>query len=158
MKTTYAQAAQSIKKELVAKFPGVKFSVKSEGFPMGNAVDINWTNGPTVAQVEKISSRYEEGRFDGMYGTYEYYKNRPKTKGSAKYVHAHRHIDKEGYNAMVRDLRELNGVEFVTDIIYRIMYNTSIPTGSRILGLERTDCEAGQIEELYRVKIGYEEK
>lgn len=38
----HARAAKNLRKELSIVFPGVKFSVTSESFSMGNAVDARW--------------------------------------------------------------------------------------------------------------------
>lgn len=78
-----AQAAKLIRKELKAAFPGIKFSVTSQGFSMGNCVDISWTDGPTEDEVHKISDKYEKGQYNGMDDIYEYSNRRddiPQTK------------------------------------------------------------------------------
>jgi len=81
-------ATKNIRIELKAAFPGIKFSVKSERFSMGNAIRISWTDGPTSAQVEEITSRYEAGDFDGMTDCYNYRKDHAWTDafGSGKYI------------------------------------------------------------------------
>jgi hypothetical protein len=81
-------ATKNIRIELKAAFPGVKFSVKSERFSMGNAIRISWTDGPTSAQVEEITRRYEAGDFDGMTDCYNYRKDHAWTDafGSGKYI------------------------------------------------------------------------
>ena len=70
-KSSHAAAAAAIKAELAKAFPHVKFSVRSDSFSMGNSVDISWQNGPTVAQVEAISGKYQYGHFNGMEDIYE---------------------------------------------------------------------------------------
>lgn len=163
---TYAQAGKSIKKELEAKFPGVRFSVRSKRFSGGNDVRVSWENGPTTKEVEQVSNKYQEGNFNGMIDLYEYDYNRPKTNGSAKYVFAERSINNEGYKAMMQSYCQLNDIpfvepywniqarsgEYVTTIINRIMSKTPILIGHKIVGLKRTDCQCGSIEEFYRVK------
>ena len=54
--------AANIRKELRKAFPGVKFSVTSTY----NSIHVKWTDGPTVKQVQAVTGRYEEGRYDGM--------------------------------------------------------------------------------------------
>lgn len=44
--TGAALTARQLKKELTRVFPGVKFSVKSEYFSGGNAVNVSWEDGP----------------------------------------------------------------------------------------------------------------
>jgi len=56
-------AAKNIRHQLKAAFPGVRFSVRVRHY---GSVAIGWTDGPTVAQVEQIASRYQGSTFDGM--------------------------------------------------------------------------------------------
>lgn len=81
-------AAKNIRIELARAFPGIKFSVKSERFSMGNAIRIGWTDGPTSAQVEEITDKYDAGSFDGMTDSYSYRKDHAWVDafGSAKYI------------------------------------------------------------------------
>jgi hypothetical protein len=87
-------AASNIRKELKASFPGIKFSVKTQRFSGGDSIDIYWTDGPTVAQVDEITAKYSGGRFDGMTDMYEYNTGEARqftsTYGSAKYVSTNR--------------------------------------------------------------------
>lgn len=62
------QCTKNIRIELKRAFKGVKFSVTSSY----DTVNINWTDGPTYAQVEKLTSKYQEGSFNGMEDLYEY--------------------------------------------------------------------------------------
>ena len=80
-----AQAAKLIRKELKAAFPKTKFSVTSEYFSMGNAVNISWDNGPAKSEVHEISDKYEYGHFDGMTDMYEC-SNSQDGMPQAKYV------------------------------------------------------------------------
>ncbi len=84
-------AAKNIRKELKAAFPGVTFSVKTERFSGGDAIDISWTLGPTTSAVDKIVKKYAGGSFDGMEDLYTYSRS-PWTHlfGDAKYVHTRR--------------------------------------------------------------------
>ncbi len=63
---TRADVAKLIRTALGQKFPGVKFSVRSETYSGGGAIRIEWIDGPTAAQVEAIVDRYETKGFDGM--------------------------------------------------------------------------------------------
>lgn len=60
------ETAAIIRKCLKEAFPQTKFSVRSETFSGGDAVNVSWTDGPNVAQVEAITSRFKGSRFDGM--------------------------------------------------------------------------------------------
>lgn len=63
------EAAKGLRAELKAAFPGVKFSVRTSYFSMGNSIDISWSFGPTTKAVDAIAKKYEYGRFDGMTDT-----------------------------------------------------------------------------------------
>lgn len=97
-----AQAAKLIRKELKAAFPGIKFSVTSKGFSMGDSVDIDWTDGPTSKQVKEITDKYQYGHFNGMEDIYEYSNNRSDLPQS-KYVMTQRTISKEIYEIMLNE-------------------------------------------------------
>ncbi len=94
-KTGAARAAANIKAELVRTFPGVKFSVTSDTFSMGDSVDARWTDGPTSSQVDEILAKYQDGHFNGMIDLYEYDRSEygravELVLGRAKYVHSSR--------------------------------------------------------------------
>jgi len=98
-------AAKNMRVELKRAFPGVKFSVTGKSFSMGNSVSINWTDGPTSKQVEKITGRYSAGSFDGMTDCYNYESSAwTEAFGSSKYVHEGRHYSAE---LIARAIREL---------------------------------------------------
>lgn len=82
------QCAKNIRIELKKAFKGVKFSVTSSY----DTVNINWEDGPTYEQVEKLTSKYQEGSFNGMEDIYEY-SSSPFNDvfGGCKYVFWNRH-------------------------------------------------------------------
>lgn len=63
---TCAETAKLIRERLKAEFPGVKFGVRSKTYSGGASIRVEWTDGPTKAQVEAVTGRYAGGRFDGM--------------------------------------------------------------------------------------------
>lgn len=84
-KTEAAYVASLLKKELKAKFPLVKFSVKSDSYSMGDSVRVSFTigaNTPKVSEVEAIAKKFQGGSFDGMTDmyTYTYKGDGPTTK------------------------------------------------------------------------------
>jgi hypothetical protein len=103
-KNSYALAASNIRKELKNKFPGQKFSVRSSSFAGGNSVDVRWIDGPTTAEVEEITSKYQYGRFNGMEDIYEYDRDHNDDYGSAKYVQTNRTISNENKIAVCEEL------------------------------------------------------
>lgn len=80
-------AAKNIRIELKRAWPGLKFSVTSERFSMGDAIRIHWTDGPTTRQVDAIANKYKAGSFDGMDDIYNYTDSGfNKLFGDAKYT------------------------------------------------------------------------
>lgn len=63
---TCAETAKLVRKALAIAFPGCKFSVRSETYSGGASIDVRWTDGPTVRQVEAVAKRYSGATFDGM--------------------------------------------------------------------------------------------
>ncbi len=88
-------AAKNIRAELKRAFPGVKFSVRSSTFSMGDSVTVSWDLGPTTRQVEEITMQYKEGRFDSSQDLYEYNEDDAFTRlfGGSKYVSSSRSIE-----------------------------------------------------------------
>lgn len=70
--TPSAQAAKQIRRILKDAYPSVKFSVRSSNYAGGSAVDVSWTDGPTVDQVEALTKQYQSASFDGMQDLKEY--------------------------------------------------------------------------------------
>jgi len=92
--------AKNIRIELKLAFPGHKFSVVSESFSMGDAIRVHWTDGPKTEDVEQITSKYQEGHFNGMEDIYEYDRENvwADVFGSAKYVSESREYSGEAKN------------------------------------------------------------
>lgn len=71
-----AETAKLIRVQLKAKFPGIKFSVKSNVYSGGASIDVGWIDGPTGKMVDEIVKPFAGGGFDGMidmaYSVYAY--------------------------------------------------------------------------------------
>lgn len=151
--TGAAACAAAIRTELKEAFPGIKFSVKCENYSGGNSVNIFWTDGPTVAQVEKISGKYQYGHFNGMEDIYEY-SNNIEGLPQVKYVFEERTISAEVMATLQPLANELfSGWDTPgrRDTLGTILHDTPIPLGARVTGLERTEATAGLAETLYRI-------
>lgn len=99
-------ATKNIKIELGLAFPGVKFSIKSRRFSMGDAIDVSWIDGPTSKQVDEIIDRYSAGSFNGMEDIYEYSRDYwIKAFGDAKYVHSQRTMSDAAIEKAIRLVR-----------------------------------------------------
>lgn len=79
---------KNMRAALKLAFPGVKFSVRKRDY---SATSINWTDGPTISEVEAISNRYESGHFDSSNDCYEYRSSSwNEAFGGVRYVSASR--------------------------------------------------------------------
>lgn len=58
-----AETAKLVRQALKREFPGVKFSVRSS---RGSAINIDWTDGPTGREVDRVVGVFAGGGFDGM--------------------------------------------------------------------------------------------
>lgn len=61
-----AETNKILRRHLAKAFPGVKFRVRGETYSGGSSTRIDWIDGPTKEQVERISSAYSSRGFDGM--------------------------------------------------------------------------------------------
>lgn len=108
-------AAKNIRAELKAAYPGIKFSVRTERFSMGNAIRVGWTDGPNTAQVEAITNKYKAGSFNGYEDLYEYSRSDWKDAfGSAKYVSTSRGQSESLVESGIRHIARRYGVEPIT--------------------------------------------
>lgn len=114
--------AKNLRKELSRAFPGVKFRVRGRSYSGGDAIDVNWEDGPTTAQVDEIIGKYQEGNFNSMIDLYEHDRDNvwPEIFGGAKYVHGQRSESGAtilraaramGYQLTEADLRGKNRLE-----------------------------------------------
>ena len=78
-------AAKNLRAELKKAFPGIKFSVRKDGW---SAIRVTiQSNGPTPKEVERVTDKYEEGHFNGMEDIYEYHETPwNRVFGGVKYV------------------------------------------------------------------------
>src|SRR5882672_5529511 len=50
--------AKMMRKALKEAFPGIKFSVKSDKYAGGASIDVHWIDGPSVAMVDSLQTRF----------------------------------------------------------------------------------------------------
>lgn len=114
------KASKNIKRELKDAFPKTKFSVRSRSYSGGCSIDINWTDGPTSKEVEKITSKYQEGSFNGMEDIYEYSKTNvwPDVFGGAKFVMWNRSNSKEAYLQAVAEVEKEYDIKLTVSYSY----------------------------------------
>jgi hypothetical protein len=95
--TRAAQVAAKIRPALQAAYPGVIFAVKSRTYAGGDAVDVDWTDGPTTEAVDRLLYRYESGHFDAMQDCYIIDHDREQV--TVHYVQTHRRFSQAVYAA-----------------------------------------------------------
>lgn len=153
----HARAAKNIKRELAQVFPGVKFSVRSDSFSMGNSVDVSWTLGPSAKDVDAVIKKYQYGHFNGMEDIYEHDRSAESVAvaqvlGQSKYVDSHREIPEAVRLLVAQALCDAQRIAFVgtrtrglygdgdiqtvSDHVYRILSVQSFPVDAEITGVE----------------------
>ena len=159
VKSCAANCAAAIREELKKVFPNVKFAVKSSNFAGGDSVNITWTDGPIVKDVEKVTNKYQYGRFDGMTDMYEY-SNSCADIPQSKYVQTRREITEEVNNVVFEALKEVFAENTPSDELkryaYKIIQKSIIPVGAVVTGLEKAE-KSGLIEDCYRLKMSLNE-
>lgn len=61
-----ADVSKLIRHRFKVAFPGVKCAVRTSKYSGGASIRVEWTDGPTAAQVREITAAYAGGGFDGM--------------------------------------------------------------------------------------------
>lgn len=90
---TLTDGAKNLRKELKAAFPGVKFSVRTSRFSMGDSIDTTWTDGPKTAEVQAITDRYQQSEYcphEDYHGLTD--DQFTKVFGGASYSHTSRNL------------------------------------------------------------------
>lgn len=67
------ETAKLMRDALRSAFPGVRFSVRSDFYAGGASIRVRWTDGPTLAAVDRVVKVYEGATFDGMRDIKEYH-------------------------------------------------------------------------------------
>lgn len=144
-KSDHALAAANIRRELRKAFPGHKFRVTSSSFSMGDSVHISWADGPNTREVEALTDKYQEGRFDGMEDYYKLKDDRTfnQTFGGAKYVQADRSISEDIRETVKQALIDSGRDSYEADRdLHRTLSSVSLYGKGAFKGLE---IEAGQL-------------
>lgn len=156
------RAAENIRLELKRRFPGVKFSVRSDH----NSVNVSWVDGPTQDAVQAVTRRHKEGHFDGMTDMYETDLDATFADvfGGAQYINEDRgYGDRE--NVLAAQLCEAYKVAWnparsweslihgdnAPTLVRRILANVDL-TGRGPVRLVRTDVDAGRIDDFWTVE------
>ncbi|MEY0026317.1 LPD29 domain-containing protein [Providencia rettgeri] len=104
---------KNIRAELKKHFPKTKFSVRKQYY---SSYHVNWTDGPTVEEVESIINKYETSRFDS-YTDYHYSETSPfnVVYGGADYVFTHRDYSDEIIALAIKSLIDKYGESYEFD-------------------------------------------
>jgi len=157
--TDYKQEAKITKNNLIAdlklNFPGVKFSVTKEHYSTYN---VKWIDGPTTAEVENVTDKYEEYESSPC-GDFHDRKQSDFNKqfGGFKYVFTRRELS-EPVKALITKCEEIiKGIEGCKynehqELFYRIMQKTSLPKTFEVLEIVPTEQTSGLLVDLYQVK------
>ncbi len=160
-----ALAAKNIKQELKAAFPGIKFSVSSDSFSMGDSVAVRWNDGPTTKEVEAITNEYCNSEYDGTQDLSSYVTKAKHVYGSSKYVHASRSASElcKRVTEMLRPLiREEDHYKMLEheNLAWKIVSRVSLKAGQTITGVHHKPMEPGQtsraghcFSEFYEVEL-----
>jgi hypothetical protein len=90
---TVADTAKELRKALKEAFPTIKFSVRSKSYAGGASIRVIWQDGPTEAEAQKITDKFEGAKFDGMEDlkSYQYHEvNGERVSWGADYVFCER--------------------------------------------------------------------
>ena len=142
--TNQAKAAKSIRAELKEAFPGIKFSVKSEGFSGGDAVNIRYWDAIPTKEVEAITDRYQYGHFDGMTDMYES-SNRLDDIPQSKYVHVSRKLTANASIKTIEHIKEKYGLEIEYEVKYDGYYDENLANLISDPWLESFGCWASTL-------------
>jgi hypothetical protein len=95
-------ASANIKALLCKKFPGTKFSVRSDKFSGGDSIDVKWVDGPNQKSVDEIVNLFKGGSYDGMNDMYKYSKSAfTDLFGSSKYLSTNHSFSQEAISALL---------------------------------------------------------
>jgi len=86
-----AETAKNIRAHLKNQFPGIKFSVRKEGY---DHIDISWNDGPSSKAVESALDNFKEVSGYDM-GDNEILKHHAWIFGTVRYLFTNRHISDE---------------------------------------------------------------
>lgn len=139
--------------DLKKNFPGVKFSVKKRGY---DSININWTDGPSMDEVVKVTGKYEsyENDWSGDFRDYSP-SNFNKVFGGLKYVFEDRDMSSE-----IRELVPVLNAHWPDEYTYenegtlrKVWWRYSFPIGSSNFRLERNDCTCGSRADFWDIKF-----
>ena len=67
------EVAVLVRKVLKEAFPGIKFSVRQDRYAGGSSVNVSWTDGPLMGEVDRHVRLFQGSKFDGMTDSRDYH-------------------------------------------------------------------------------------
>lgn len=113
---TTAETAKLVRAALKAKFPGVKFSVRSENYAGGASIRIHWVDGPLAVEVDAIAKKFEGATFDGMRDLKEYRSilvDGVPRRTHCDFVFTYREVTERAYREALAEVEAFYGVATV---------------------------------------------
>lgn len=126
MKSTVAQCAALVRKDLKALFPNIKFRVTSDNYSGGDSVNVSYTDALPAKQIEAAIKKYQYGRFDSMTDMYEM-TNSLDGVPQTKYLFVRREMSEAVKEQIMNDyIRKFVGCENVEYNGYHAMFSGSV--------------------------------
>lgn len=109
--------AKLIRNALKNAFPLTKFSVRSKSYSGGSSIDVDYTNGEPINEVENIAKQFAGATFDGMTDCKDYIKsefNGERVHFGCDFVFVERQISDEDKLKVAHLLANYYNIEFKT--------------------------------------------
>ena len=114
------ETAKLVRKALKHNFPGYKFSVRSKSYSGGASIDVDWTDGPTTPDVDKVIRVFSGATFEGMVDLKSYHDSivshadgtAETVSYGADYVFSHRTLSPEAEAQIIAGIEEMYGGEY----------------------------------------------
>ena len=134
-----AKVAANLRCELKRTFPGVVFSVRSKTFSGGNDINVDWHDGPTTDEVNRVTAKYEDHETD-ISGDYRDYEPGAFNEvfGGTKYLFCQRHMSDATEATLYAEigLKWSRETDAERQRIFRAFQNTPLPVGAVVTGIE----------------------
>lgn len=166
------RAAANLKEELGRTFPGVTFSVRSEGY---DSIRVGYEFGPTTKEVEALSQKYRNAKWDGQSDSWDYDHSVEGEAvgivlGRVRFIGVNRQFPSHWYSKVGQMLAEVKGLAFtglemcnicgdddrdrLSDHVHRLLFRTSFQSGAEIVGVTDDVAERCAFNEAMHTKYG----
>ena len=147
-------AASNARRELKRHFPGTKVSVRYSSFAGGDAVHVDWEDGPTTEEVKKVVDKFADHESDST-GDFMDLAETPFNVlyGGAKFVQTARRSSQQTQSVteawaeeqLTRQDADFWGHRDKYQLAWWLVSRHAIPPGAAVVGVERIPgVESGQ--------------